>query len=41
MNSLGNYNDLYIQNDTFLVADVFENFTSKCIEIYEFDSAHF
>ena len=41
MNSLGNYNDLYIQNDTFLVADVFENFRSKCIEIYEFDSAHF
>ena len=41
MNSLGNYNDLDIQNGTFLVADVFENFRSKCIEIYEFDSAHF
>ena len=32
---------MYVQCDTFLLADVFENFRNKCIEIYELDSAHF
>ena len=27
--------------DTFLIADVFENFRNKCIEIYELDPAYF
>ena len=27
--------------DTLLLADVFENFRNKCIEIYELDPAHF
>ena len=27
--------------DRFLIADVFENFRNKCIEIYELDPAHF
>ena len=31
---LGKYNDLYVQSDTLLLADVFENFRNKCIEIY-------
>ena len=35
--NLGDYHDLYVQSDTFLLADVFENFTNKCIEIYELD----
>ena len=35
------YHDLYTQNDTLLLADVFENFRNKCIEIDELDSAHF
>ena len=39
--NLGEYHDLYIQYDTLLLADVFENFTDKCIEIYELDPAHF
>ena len=30
-----------VQSDTLLLADVFENFRTKCIEIYELDSAHF
>ena len=30
-----------VQSDTLLLADVFENFRPKCIEICEFDSAHF
>ena len=32
---------MYIQSDTILFADVFENFRNKCIEIYELDPAPF
>ena len=32
---------MYVQCDTILLADVFENFRNKCIEIYELDPAHF
>ena len=39
--SLGEYHDLYVQCDTLLLADVFENFRDKCIEMYELDPAHF
>ena len=39
--NLGKYHDLYVQSDTFLLADVFENFRDKCIEIYRLDPAHF
>ena len=39
--NLGEYHDLYVQSDTLLLADVFENFRDKCIEIYELDHAHF
>ena len=38
---LGEYHDLYVQPDTALLADVFENFRDKCIEIYKLDPAHF
>ena len=41
LKNLGNYHDLYVQSDTLLIADVFENFRNKCIEIYELDPAHF
>ena len=41
MNNLGDYYDLHVQSDTLLLADVFENFRSKCFEIYELDPAHF
>ena len=37
----GKYHDLYVLCDTLLLADVFENFRDKCIEIYELDPAHF
>ena len=37
----GEYHDLYVQSDTLLVEDVFENFRNKCIEKYELDPAHF
>ena len=39
--TLGEYHDLYVQSDTLLLADAFENFRYKCIEIYELDPAHF
>ena len=39
--NLGDCYDLYVQSDTLLLADVIENFRSKCIEIYELDPAHF
>ena len=32
---------MYVQSDTLLLADVFENFRNNCIEIYELDTAHF
>ena len=39
--NLDEYHDWYVEGDTFLLADVFENFRSKCIEIFELDPAHF
>ena len=39
--SMGDYHDLYVQTDTFLLADVFEKFRGKCIEIYGLDLSHF
>ena len=41
LKNLGDYDDLYVQCDTLFLADVFENFRNKCIEIYEPDPAHF
>ena len=32
---------MYAQCDTLLLADVFENFRDKCIEIYKLAPAHF
>ena len=43
LKNLGDYHDFYFHNlhDTLSLADVFENFRNKCIEICEFDPAHF
>ena len=38
---LGDYHDLYVQTDTLLPVDVFENFREKCIEIYRLDPSYF
>ena len=35
------YHDLYVQRDTLLLADVFENFQNMCLKIYELDPARF
>ena len=39
--NLGEYCDLYVQNDKLLLTDVFENFRSMCLEIYGLDPAKF
>ena len=41
LKNLGEYHDLHVQSDTLLLADVFENFRNKCLEVYELDPAHF
>ena len=39
--SLGEYHDLYVQTDTPLLADVFENSRDMYIKIYKLDLPHF
>ena len=39
--TLGEYHDLYVQNDTLLLADVFENLKNMCLDIYWLDPAKF
>ena len=39
--NLREYHDLYVQNDTLLLADVSENFTNMCIKIYKLDLAKY
>ena len=41
LRNLADYHDLYVQSGTLLLADIFENFSSKCIEIYELEHPHF
>ena len=39
--NLGEYHDLYVQLDTLLLSDVYENFRDPCSDKYQIDSAHF
>ena len=41
LENFGQYHDLYVQSDTLLLADVFENFRDMCVKVYELDPAHF
>ena len=41
LKNLGEYHDLFVQSDTLLLADIFENFRNKCLEVYELDPARF
>ena len=41
LENLGDYHDLYVQSDTLLLADVFNNFKDMCLKEYEIDPAHF
>ena len=38
---IGDYHDLYVQANTLLLADEFENFRNKCFEIYVLDPSYF
>ena len=38
-NKLGEYPNLYVQSNTLLLADIFENFRNMCLEINELDPA--
>ena len=40
-NNIGDYHDLYVQLDTLLLADVFENFRNMCLKIYDLDPSYF
>ena len=39
--SMGDYHDLYLYQDIFLLADIFEQFRKMCVKNYELDPAHF
>ena len=39
--NLGNCHDWYVESDTLLLADVFENFRNMCIKVCKLDPAHF
>lgn len=39
--TLGDYSDIYLKSDVFLLADVFQNFRQQSIETYNLDPAHY
>ena len=39
--NVGKYHDLYVQSDTLLLVDVFENSRNMCLEKYKLDSVYF
>ena len=39
--NFGEYHDLYVQSDTLLLADIFDNFQNMWVELYELDPAKF
>ena len=41
LENLGDYHDIYVQSDTLLLADVFNNFRDMCLKEYKLDPVHF
>ena len=39
--NLDEYHDLYVQSDTLLLADMFENLRNICLNIYQLDPVYF
>ena len=39
--NVAEYHEVFVQSETLLLADVFENFRNFCLKIYEIDSACF
>ena len=41
LQTMGDYHDLYLKSDILLLADVFENFRSTCLQYYKLDPCHY
>ena len=41
INNIGDYHDLYVQSDTLLLADIYENFRNMCFAKYQLDPIYF
>ena len=41
MNRMGDYHDLYLKTDIWLLIDVFEKFVNMCLEYYGLDTCHY
>ena len=41
INNCREFHDLYVQSDTLLIADVYENFRNMCLDIYGLDPVYF
>ena len=41
INTMRNYRDLYLKRNILLLVDVFERFTTTCLEYYELEPCHY
>ena len=41
LQTMGDYHDSYLKSDILLLADVFENFRSTCLQYYKLDPCHY
>ena len=39
--NLGDYHDIYLKSDVFILADIFQKFREVCMQVYKLDPAHF